>query len=50
MDKNCKCEVFKIKFSKKSILHSIYNDHHYFWLNETSLGKWNTEQLKFYKK
>ncbi len=31
-------------------LHSIYNDHHYFWLNETSLGKWNTEQLKFYKK
>ena len=31
-------------------IHNEYNDHHYFWLDEKSLGKWNTEQLKFYKK
>ena len=24
-------------------------DQHYFILNETSLGKWNDEQLKYYK-
>jgi len=31
-------------------LHNVYNDHHYFWLDEPSLGKHNTEQLKFYQK
>lgn len=26
------------------------NDQHYFYLNETPLGKWNKEQLRFYNK
>ena len=30
-------------------LHHKNNDQHYFYLNEKPLGKWNEEQLKFYK-
>ncbi len=41
----------KSNFQRKwKHLHNAYNDHHYFWLNEGSLGMHNTEQLKFYLK
>ena len=33
-----------------SHLHKIKNDQHYFILDEKPLGKWNIEQLNYYKK
>ena len=37
-------------FKEAGNIFILKTDQHYFYLNEKPLGKWNIEQLKFYKK